>query len=49
MVLTILLAALGGLLIGGAISLRRQGAGWVAVVPMVVLAALAVAGALAWM
>jgi hypothetical protein len=49
MLLPLALFALAGLLLGGAISMRRQGAGWVAVVLMAVLAALALAGGLAWM
>jgi hypothetical protein len=49
LLLPLVLFALAGLLLGGAISMRRQGAGWGAVVLLAVLAALALAGGLAWM
>jgi hypothetical protein len=47
-VLPLLLFALAGLLLGGAISMLRQGAGKLAVLLFTVLAALALAGAVAW-
>jgi hypothetical protein len=47
MLLTVVLFALAGLLLGGAISLRRQGAGWWAVILLAVLAALAPAAGVA--
>jgi hypothetical protein len=47
-VLSLLLFALAGLLLGGAISMYRQGAGKLAIVLFAVLAALALAGAVAW-
>ncbi len=42
-VLPVVLLGLGGVLIGGAVSLRRQGASTVAVVGLVALALMAVA------
>jgi hypothetical protein len=48
-VLPILLVALAGLLLGGAISLHRQGASRGAVGVVAVLAALAAAGGVLWL
>jgi hypothetical protein len=48
-VLPVLLFALAGVLVGGAVSMRRQGAGATAVVVMGVLAALATAGGVLWL
>lgn len=48
-ILSVVLFALAGLLVGGAWSLRQQGAGTPAVVLMVVLAMLALAGGVAWL
>lgn len=47
--LPVLLFALGGVLAGGAWSLYRQGAGRGAVIGAAVLAALALAGGIAWL
>jgi hypothetical protein len=47
MLLTVLLFALAGLLLGGAISLRRQGSGWWSVILLALLAALALAAGVA--
>lgn len=48
-VLPILLLGLAGLLVGGAISLRRQGARWPAVVGLAVLAAVTALAGVLWM
>mgnify|MGYP006976736118 FL=1 len=48
-VLPILLLGLAGLLVGGAISLRRQGARWPVVVVVGLLAALAAVAGVLWM
>ena len=48
-VLPILLLGLAGLLVGGAISLRRQGARWPVVVVVGLLAALATVAGVLWM
>ena len=48
-VLPILLLGLVGLLVGGAISLRRQGARWPVVVVVGLLAALAAVAGVLWM
>jgi hypothetical protein len=45
----IALFALAGVLVGGAVSLHRQGAGRPALVVMSVLAALAAAGGVLWL
>jgi len=45
----ILLFALAGVLVGGAVSLRRQGAGAATLIVMGVLAALATAGGVLWL
>lgn len=49
MLLPLVLFALAGLLAGGAWSMHRQGAGRGAVVLLGVLAALALAGGVAWL
>jgi hypothetical protein len=49
MVLPVVLIALAGLLLGGAVSLHRQGAGRGAVGVLAVLAALAAAGGALWL
>lgn len=48
-VLPVVLMALGGVLVGGAYSVRSQGGSKVVVVVMVVLAAAAVAGGVLWL
>ena len=48
-VLPIVLFGLGGLLAGGAVSVRKQGAGPVPVVALGALAVLAVAGGVLWL
>ena len=48
-VLPILLLGLAGLLVGGAISLRRQQAPWPVVVGVAVLAAVAAVAGVLWM
>jgi hypothetical protein len=47
--MSILLIVLGGLLLGGAISVRQQGGGRVPVVILGLLSCLAVAGGVLWM
>lgn len=48
-VLPVLLLGLAGLLLGGAWSVHKQGAGRGAVVVLLVLAGLALAGGVAWL
>ena len=48
-VLPILMLGLAGLLVGGAISLRRQGARWPAVVGLAALAAFAAVVGILWL
>jgi hypothetical protein len=48
-VLPIVLFGLGGLLAGGALSMRKQGAGPVPVVALGVLSVLAAAGGVLWL
>lgn len=47
--LPIVMLGLAGLLVGGAISLRRQGAGWPVVVGVALLGAVAAAAGVLWM
>jgi hypothetical protein len=48
-VLPVALFALAGILVGGVVSMRRQGAGRNAIVAMAVLAGLAVVGGVLWL
>jgi hypothetical protein len=48
-ILPILLLGVAGLLVGGAISLRRQGSGWLPVILVSFLALLAFAAGILWM
>ena len=47
--LPILMLGLAGLLVGGAISLRRQGARWPAVIGLALLSAVAALAGILWM
>lgn len=48
-VLPVVLFGVAGILVGGAFSLHRQGAGRVAIVIMATLAAIAAAGGVLWL